>query len=171
MTNVYNTPDANVMGETNTDYEYVGFWMRVAASILDNLWLGVAMFILIVVLAATGLVHVSATETSLNATLIQLLVPMIVVVALWSRFASTPGKMAFKAKILDADTFEPVSTSRLVLRYIGYFVSMLPFFLGFIWVGIDERKQGFHDKIARTVVIMEDESKKNLADFEREFSP
>jgi uncharacterized RDD family membrane protein YckC len=25
--------------------------------------------------------------------------------------------------------------------------------LGFIWVGFDQRKQGWHDKLAKTVVI------------------
>jgi uncharacterized RDD family membrane protein YckC len=35
---------------------------------------------------------------------------------------------------------------------------MLVFFLGFIWVAFDKRKQGWHDKIAGTVVIREDGS-------------
>ncbi|MBX3651771.1 MAG: RDD family protein [Burkholderiales bacterium] len=34
-----------------------------------------------------------------------------------------------------------------------YIASALPLFLGFIWVGIDKRKQGWHDKLAGTVVI------------------
>jgi uncharacterized RDD family membrane protein YckC len=38
-------------------------------------------------------------------------------------------------------------------RYLGYFVSAIPLFLGLIWVGIDGRKQGWHDKLAGTVVI------------------
>jgi uncharacterized RDD family membrane protein YckC len=40
-------------------------------------------------------------------------------------------------------------------QYFGYFVSILPLMLGFIWVGIDKKKQGFHDKLAGTVVIRE----------------
>ncbi|MEO8407836.1 MAG: RDD family protein, partial [Oxalobacteraceae bacterium] len=35
----------------------------------------------------------------------------------------------------------------------GYFVSALPFCLGLIWVGLDKRKQGWHDKLAGTVVV------------------
>jgi len=30
---------------------------------------------------------------------------------------------------------------------------MIPFFLGILWVGIDARKQGWHDKLAGTVVV------------------
>ena len=43
--------------------------------------------------------------------------------------------------------------SQFIIRYLGYYVAMLPLFLGIIWVGIDKRKQGWHDKLAGTVVI------------------
>jgi uncharacterized RDD family membrane protein YckC len=65
--------------------------------------------------------------------------------------------MAISAKIVDAQTGGAPSTARLVVRYFAYIVSMLPLFLGFIWIGIDRRKQGFHDKLAGTVVIYEDD--------------
>jgi len=41
----------------------------------------------------------------------------------------------------------------LFVRYIGYFVSVIPFGLGFIWIAFDSKKQGFHDKLAGTVVV------------------
>ncbi len=41
----------------------------------------------------------------------------------------------------------------MIGRYFGYYVSILPLMLGIIWVGIDKRKQGWHDKLAGTVVI------------------
>jgi uncharacterized RDD family membrane protein YckC len=36
---------------------------------------------------------------------------------------------------------------------LGYYVSAIPFGLGLLWVGIDPKKQGWHDKLAGTVVI------------------
>ncbi len=45
------------------------------------------------------------------------------------------------------------STAQFIIRYLGYYVSIIPLFLGIIWVGIDKRKQGFHDKLAGTVVL------------------
>jgi uncharacterized RDD family membrane protein YckC len=36
---------------------------------------------------------------------------------------------------------------------LAYYVSTLPFLIGFIWVGIDQRKRGFHDMLAGTVVV------------------
>lgn len=41
----------------------------------------------------------------------------------------------------------------LIGRYLGYFVSMLFLGLGCIWVAFDSRKQGWHDKLAGTVVV------------------
>ena len=38
-------------------------------------------------------------------------------------------------------------------RYLGYYVSIIPFCMGLIWVAFDRRKQGWHDKLAGTVVI------------------
>ena len=61
--------------------------------------------------------------------------------------------MATKLTIVDATSGNKPTTGQFILRYVGYFVSILPLCLGFIWVGIDKRKQGFHDKIANTVVI------------------
>ena len=40
-----------------------------------------------------------------------------------------------------------------IIRALGYYVSALPFLLGFFWIIWDRRKQGFHDKLANTVVI------------------
>jgi uncharacterized RDD family membrane protein YckC len=61
--------------------------------------------------------------------------------------------MALKLTIVDARTGGKPTTGQLIGRYLGYYVSMLPLFLGIIWVGIDKRKQGFHDKLAGTVVV------------------
>jgi hypothetical protein len=39
---------------------------------------------------------------------------------------------------------------------VGYLVSNI-FYLGFIWVAFDGKKQGWHDKIAGTVVIIRED--------------
>ena len=39
------------------------------------------------------------------------------------------------------------------MRYLGYYVSIIPLFLGLIAVAFDPRKQGWHDKLAGTVVV------------------
>jgi uncharacterized RDD family membrane protein YckC len=39
------------------------------------------------------------------------------------------------------------------IRFIGFLISCLAFFLGVIWAAFDAQKQGWHDKIAGTYVV------------------
>ena len=55
--------------------------------------------------------------------------------------------------INDAATGEKPTMKQWILRYIGYFVSIVPLGLGYVWVAFDKRKQGWHDKLAGTVVV------------------
>jgi uncharacterized RDD family membrane protein YckC len=66
---------------------------------------------------------------------------------------ATPGKMAIGAKIVDAKTLGKPSTGQLIGRYFAYYLSSIVLLLGFIWVGFDARKQGWHDKLAGTLVV------------------
>lgn len=61
--------------------------------------------------------------------------------------------MAISARIVDATTGQPASTGQLVGRYFAYFVSIIPLCLGLFWVAFDRKKQGWHDKLAETVVV------------------
>ena len=53
----------------------------------------------------------------------------------------------------DADSGAEPTPWQFVLRYLGYFVSIITLGIGFLWVAFDPRKQGLHDKIASTVVV------------------
>jgi uncharacterized RDD family membrane protein YckC len=88
--------------------------------------------------------------------IIELVLPALAVVLFWRFAGATPGKMAVWAKIVDARTGAAPSMARLVARYLGYIISSLPLFLGFVWIAIDRRKQAWHDKIAGTLVIYDD---------------
>lgn len=123
--------------------EYAGFWTRLVAVLID--WL-----VLFVVL----------TPVSLFFWRISLLMPLFVAVGVltfWRYCGATPGKLAVGVKIVDARTGQPVATGRLVLRLVCYLVSAVPLYLGFLWIAFDRRKQGWHDKIAGTVVIHEND--------------
>jgi uncharacterized RDD family membrane protein YckC len=79
--------------------------------------------------------------------------PAVAVVLFWIYRQATPGKMAIGARIVDATTGGKPTTGQLIGRYLAYYVSTLPLLIGFIWVGIDQRKRGFHDMLAGTVVV------------------
>ena len=135
--------------------EYVGFWKRVVATLIDVVILLVITLPLL--LAIYGREYL---ERELDAgfagfwdVMLQVVLPAIAVIALWKFRGATPGKMAISAKIVDAYSGAAPATGKLVVRYFAYLVSMLPLGLGFIWIGIDRRKQGFHDKIAGTLVV------------------
>jgi uncharacterized RDD family membrane protein YckC len=66
---------------------------------------------------------------------------------------ATPGKMAISARVVDASTGNTLSVGQSVGRYLAYFVSILPLGIGLLWVAFDSRKQGWHDKLAGTVVV------------------
>jgi len=56
-------------------------------------------------------------------------------------------------RIVDASSGGKPTTAQWIIRYVGYYISMIPLFLGFAWVAFDARKQGWHDKLAGTLVV------------------
>lgn len=128
---------------------YVGFWARLAAGLLD---LVAVLFVVTPVTVyvfgdgwtdARGVVGFAVNWVPLGAAII----------AFWVMKGATPGKMAISAVVVDAQTHAPVDFWQALTRYVGYFISTLPLFAGLAWVALDARKQGWHDKMARTVVI------------------
>ena len=133
---------------------YVGFWARVGAAIIDTILLMIIVFPAVTMvygreywMGAGGFVAGPA-DVLLNWVL-----PAVAVILFWVYRQATPGKMAVGAKIVDAKTLGKASTGQLIIRYLGYYVSIIPLMLGIIWVGFDARKQGWHDKLAQTLVI------------------
>jgi uncharacterized RDD family membrane protein YckC len=85
--------------------------------------------------------------------LLQWVLPAVAIIVFWIARQATPGKMAIRAKIVDADTGAPMTRAQAIGRYLGYYVSLFGLGFGFFWVGWDKRKQGWHDKLAGTVVV------------------
>ena len=71
----------------------------------------------------------------------------------WQRSGQTPGMRLMQIKVVrDADG-GPLTWGPAILRLIGYWISGIVFYLGYIWIFIDKRKRGWFDLIAGTVVI------------------
>jgi uncharacterized RDD family membrane protein YckC len=85
------------------------------------------------------------------------LAPMLAAVFCWHRYGATPGKITFSARIVDARSGGRPSLGRLAVRCLAYIISAAPLFLGFAWIAIDRRKQAWHDKIAGTQVVYNDD--------------
>jgi uncharacterized RDD family membrane protein YckC len=70
----------------------------------------------------------------------------------WILTGQTPGMMLMGIRIVSVDGSH-LSFWRSVRRLIGYIISIAFLFIGFIWVLFDDRRQGWHDKLAGTYVV------------------
>ena len=133
-------------------YEYAGFWIRLGASIIDNIIIMVALVPIGMLMGWNSMYSSEVTSTA--DWLWQILMAAFCVFC-WVKFAGTPGKRLLRLKVLDERTGENVTVGQGIIRYIGYFPAVLVLFIGLIWVAFDPKKQGWHDKMAKTVVVRE----------------
>lgn len=132
---------------------YAGFWIRVWATIIDMfLFVLITAPILSFIYGKKYFEYKGPIQGPADFSLTQVL-PAIAIIAFWIYKSATPGKMAISAKIVDAKTGDQPSTAQFIGRYFAYFISVLPMCLGIVWVAFDKRKQGWHDKLAGTVVV------------------
>ncbi|MFT7258412.1 MAG: putative RDD family membrane protein YckC [Glaciecola sp.] len=135
------------------EVEYGGFWIRTVAAIIDS--------VLVIIISACILTIIYGTDYWLSDESYQGIVdfslsylfPIVAVLVFWHYKSATPGKMVTNLTIVDAKTGRKPTTGQFIGRYVAYYISIIPFLLGIIWVGVDKRKQGWHDKLAGTVVI------------------
>ena len=157
--NPYQAPQSNVEHinpALGNEPRYMGFWPRVAASILDNiLIILVTLPLLFAVYGRSYFLSDEAIKGPLDF-FISYVLPALAVIMFWVYKQATPGKMIFNAKIVDAKTGEKPTTGQWIIRYLGYIPSAIALGLGFLWVIWDKKKQGWHDKMAGTVVVYQD---------------
>lgn len=137
------------------EMEYAGFWIRTGAALIDTVLMVIIILPLLTLIYGKEYWSGDAVFFGFWDLMLNYIFPAIAVILFWIYKSATPGKMALRLKIVDAKTGQAASTGQLIGRYFAYYVSMLPLFLGIIWVGIDRRKQGWHDKLAGTVVVRE----------------
>lgn len=137
----------------NNELEYVGFWARVGAAIIDSLLTLVITMPLVLWIYGWAYFESEKFIQGPADFVISCLFPMIAVILFWLKKQATPGKMAVSAIVVDATTGQPMSVGQAIGRYLAYFISLIPLGLGIWWVAFDARKQGWHDKLAGTVVV------------------
>jgi uncharacterized RDD family membrane protein YckC len=110
-----------------------GFWIRIAALLIDALLVGVVMHMLrshhleLLALAAYGAV-------------------------MWKLRGSTVGGIVFDLRVVRLDGRE-IDWETAIIRALSCFLSLAVVGLGFLWIALDDRNQAWHDKIAGTVVV------------------
>jgi uncharacterized RDD family membrane protein YckC len=112
-------------------YPKAGFWIRMLALLVDTLLIGLV-------------VHSH----------VEVLLPALAVygAVLWKLKGSTVGGIICGLKVVRHDG-RPMDWASAIVRALGCFFSFVFLGLGFLWVAFDSEKQGWHDKIAGTIVI------------------
>jgi uncharacterized RDD family membrane protein YckC len=119
-----------VASASETAYPRAGFWIRMAALVVDTVLIAIVFHfppVFLPALAAYGAL-------------------------LWRFRGSTIGGIIFRLKVVRVDG-KPMDWVTAIVRALACFLSLAFIGLGFIWIGFDPEKQGWHDKIAGTVVV------------------
>ena len=139
---------------------YAGFWIRVAARLIDTLILGVSVGISFGVQT-----WFLAGAASMNADLVTAFIvladlpvivgPVLYLTLLWSKRGATVGQALLGLRVVDATTGSAITLYQAWIRLFGQIVDImfggLP--IGYVMAGFDKHKQAWHDKIAATVVL------------------
>ncbi len=153
-------PTADVAtGETR----YAGFWIRLGAWAIDVFVLAVSFFIfqIGIQLLVLGLdfFDLSGSFGNLGVVIflnfpVVVFGPRIYYVLLTGLRGQTVGKMALGIKVVIGGNRNPGIGRAALRETIGKLISIIAFFLGILWIVWDPRKQGWHDKIANTYVVV-----------------
>ena len=153
--------------------EYAGFWLRLAASLVDFLLLVAGLYILYCVISQSffwifpGVNKLIATfgdiarGAPVSAGLIWLMAVVLLIflagstiyfVVCWATAGQTVGKISMSIKIIRTDS-SPLDLRTAFIRFLGSLLCTAMLGIGFILIAFDSRKQGLHDRIADTYVV------------------
>lgn len=141
------------------DFEYGGFWRRVAAKIIDSIIVGVVNAVIGGVLGgiagATGNADNASVMLGVNAIaqITGIVLTLLYAIFFIRKYDATPGKMALGLKVFRPDGAK-LSKGRITGRYFAEWLSSITLLIGYLMVAFDkEERRALHDRIADTRVI------------------
>ena len=134
-----------------------GFWIRTVAYLTDAFLLsfvGGAFPYLVTTIYSGGSAADGGRQVTTSASG-SILVSLVYFVLFWSHLGGgrTLGMRLFGLRVVQEEDMAPPGIFTALIRWFGLWVSFAFCFVGVIWVAFDSRHQGWHDKIARTLVI------------------
>ena len=123
---------------------YCGFWIRFLAAILDGLIIGLPVGII-----GWGLAFATGISTLMY---VAQLASLILIVYLDGIKGGTPGKLILGMRIVNEEG-NYIGIPMAILRYIGKLLSGVILGIGYLMIAFTDKKQGLHDKIAKTFVV------------------
>ena len=141
--------------------QYAGFVTRLVSFVIDRALVGVVAFVSLqsidYVLSAfkinqlLGFWDMSWQGRSILLAAIYAILSVCYDIGCWMLAGQTPGKRVMGLRILRSDGCR-LRFGNALRREIGYVISGI-LFLGYLWILVDNRRQGFHDKLAGTIVV------------------
>jgi membrane protease YdiL (CAAX protease family)/uncharacterized RDD family membrane protein YckC len=142
------------------EWRPAGFWRRAGAALVD---VGLLLVLLVVALSVIGAVGGQRQDTGtttdsrylLYAAFVQAAVflgPLLYMGISW-RSGATVGLRAVGCRLIDDTSGDRPSSEQVLLRLVGSFYSALALGIGFVWIGVDQDKRGWHDLISHTRVV------------------
>jgi uncharacterized RDD family membrane protein YckC len=142
---------------------YAGFGVRTGAYLID----AILLFVVALLFSPAFGGFLKDNLTVVNGELVNLrtvnpavslfnvLIGAIYFIGFWSASGRTLGMRALRLRVVRAADGHPITIGQAVIRYIGLLISFLVVLIGVIWVAIDPRKQGWHDKMAGSFVVQD----------------
>jgi uncharacterized RDD family membrane protein YckC len=134
--------------------QLASFGQRLIGRILDSLNVFV-LYLGYVMLTALFLTGIDAGEDDPIAQVLAGLgvFAFVMLQIFWEGKGGTPFRRGYGAVIVDMNTGQPIGMPRAFLRIFVANISLVAFGLGFLWMLWDPKKQTWHDKAARTLVV------------------
>jgi len=139
---------------------YAGFWVRLAAVVVDALVLVAGALVIGIITGAIGF-FLGMRLPEARSVLGERLAAVATLAAVWLYFAflesspagATIGKQAFYLQVLADRGHQRISFLRASWRWLARWLSSASFLLGYLIQPFTPRKRALHDLLAGTVVI------------------
>ncbi len=148
------------------EFNYAGFWRRVAAYLIDMVLLMIPYYILSFALGINMMANMDpmSMDSEMPSGMTTLIVLLTILFFGYfayfesSSYQATPGKMAMKIKVTDLQGGR-ISFLKALWRNVSKIFSSLILYIGYLMAGFTQRKQALHDMIAGTLVIQSEGTK------------
>ncbi len=145
-------------GIAHSEWHYVGFWPRALGTGADALMISAIVTPLLMVIYGPGYLFDGDLVQGTWHVILGGVAPALAALWFLVRFQATPGKLMIHSQIVDEDSGDKPRIYQFVIRYLAFTLISMPVLgLGCLWVLWDKRRQGWHDKLARTVVLRREE--------------
>ena len=150
--------------------QYAGFFSRLLAFIIDIVILIVMFYAVTLIISSlmrlmgyninecTALTDaprrqlIACSIGTISLLVINISLVPLYFILFWSLSGQTLGKAVMGLRVVRSSG-KRMGLLPAILRYLGYLLCLATFGAGFAWILLDDRRQGWHDKIAGTCVV------------------